>query len=177
MVAAVLIATLAVACGQAQQLDSRPAHTVDRLSPSSATLWVDVPGPDPGPDPEPEPARAPEPERAPAPPQPRATAASTVYAAATIPFVDDWLDAAGIPPALRPAFAAIGACESHHNPAAVGDGGQSLGWLQLWRGWFRPGEDPYDPVVNAAVGLRVYQARGRFGGPGGWTCADILGIP
>lgn len=106
-----------------------------------------------------------------------ATPQATAYAAAVPGTAEAWLAAADVPPSLRPAFAAIGACESHHNPAAVGDSGNSLGWLQLWRGWFRPGEDPYDPVVNAAVGLRVYQARGRFGGAGGWTCADILGIP
>lgn len=158
-----------------------------RLAPSAAYagegVGADVPTaspPAPLPTPEPTTPTTPTPVATPTPtptPAPAPAPQATAYAAAVPGDAEGWLAAADVPPSLRPAFAAIGACESHHNPAAVGDSGNSLGWLQLWRGWFRPGEDPYDPVVNATVGLRVYQARGRFGGAGGWTCADILGIP
>lgn len=100
-------------------------------------------------------------------PTPAPAPQATVYAAAVPGNAEGWLAAADVPPSLRPAFAAIGACESHHNPAAVGDSGNSLGWLQInWRTWF-----PYalsrglvsaedkdrwdDPVVNARVGYSV----------------------
>lgn len=79
----------------------------------------------------------------------------------------EWWEEAGV----------IGWCESQWSPAAVGDGGQSLGLMQLWVGWFTVGEDPFDPVTNLRVGLRVRTIRGRFGGNGGWTCADLNGIP
>jgi hypothetical protein len=47
----------------------------------------------------------------------------------------------------------------------------------LWGGWFREGEDPFDAVTNARVAVRIREIRGRFGGAGGWSCADRLGIP
>ena len=51
---------------------------------------------------------------------------------------------------------------------------------QLWRGWFHSagfdGEAWSDPVVNARTALYVRLVRGRFGGRGGWSCADHLGI-
>jgi len=87
------------------------------------------------------------------------------------------LRAAGAPEEWIPALLAIGECESHYSPYAKGDSGSSLGWLQLWGGWFRPGEDPFDAVTNARVAVRVREVRGRFGGGGGWSCADRLGIP
>lgn len=75
---------------------------------------------------------------------------------------------------------AIGACESGYRAGAVGDSGQSLGWLQIWRGWFPSfgyaESQAFDPVVNATVAVLIREQRGRFGGAGGWTCADKLGI-
>ena len=68
---------------------------------------------------------------------------------------------------------------------AVGDHGSSLGAPQLWRGWYRAiGVDPDDPAelwrdpdVQAEAATYVRSARGRYGGSGGWTCADLRGIP
>lgn len=88
-----------------------------------------------------------------------------------------FLRAAGAPEAWIPDMLTISACESHHGPYAVGDSGNSLGQYQLWSGWFRPGEDPFDPLTNARVAVRVRETRGRFGGAGGWSCADRWGIP
>ncbi len=90
--------------------------------------------------------------------------------------LDAVFDVAGVPPEWRSSFQAIGAAESHWNAAAIGDHGNSLGALQLWRGWFQSGEDPFDLVTNVRVGVRVRQYLGRFGGPGGWTTAAPLGI-
>lgn len=87
------------------------------------------------------------------------------------------LRAAGAPEGWIAALLAIGECESHLSPYAKGDSGSSLGWLQLWGGWFREGEDPFDAVTNARVAVRIREIRGRFGGAGGWSCADRLGIP
>lgn len=100
------------------------------------------------------------------------------------------LGAAGWPEEWIADILVIGACESSggrsdaagalFHPGETGDGGNSLGWLQLWSGWFRAsGEDVdrwWDPLVNARVGLYVRQVRGHFGGPGGWSCADRNGI-
>ena len=65
-------------------------------------------------------------------------------------------------------------------PGETGDGGSSLGMCQLWSGWFpAAGYDKaqwYVPGVNAATAVYVREVRGRFGGQGGWSCADILGI-
>ena len=83
---------------------------------------------------------------------------------------------AGVPAEWVEPLLAIAWCESRYSPGAVGDGSNSLGLHQLWTGWFREGEDPFDPVTNARVALRVRETRGRFGGGGGWTCADLLGI-
>lgn len=74
----------------------------------------------------------------------------------------------------------VSLCESKWNPAAVGDQGRSLGLFQLWRGWapwagYEP-EQLLDPSINASVALKVLQHRGRWGGAGGWTCADLEGI-
>jgi len=88
---------------------------------------------------------------------------------------------AGVPDEWHADFLAIGRCESSLSPYAVGDGGASLGWLQLWSGWYAAaGEDASqwaDPVVSARTALYVRKVRGRFGGGGGWSCADRLGIP
>lgn len=78
------------------------------------------------------------------------------------------------------AACAVAWCESRWNPGAVGDGGNSLGLFQLWTGWAAwygvPVEALYDPVTNTAVARAVLDYRGRWGGKGGWTCADLLGI-
>lgn len=85
-------------------------------------------------------------------------------------------DAAGVPAEWRADLDAIIECETRWNPLAVGDNGNSLGLGQLWFGWAREGEDLLDPVVNLRVAVRVRELRGRFGGGGGWSCADLLGI-
>lgn len=91
------------------------------------------------------------------------------------------LRAAGAPEDWIPDMVAISWCESRHSPYAVGDSGNSLGMWQLWSGWFRAAgysADQYaEPLVNARVALHVRETRGRFGGGGGWSCADLLGIP
>lgn len=78
------------------------------------------------------------------------------------------------------AACAVAWCESRWHPHAVGDGGNSLGLFQLWTGWAAwygvPVEALYDPVTNTAVARAVLDYRGRWGGKGGWTCADLLGI-
>ena len=86
------------------------------------------------------------------------------------------LRAAGAPEAWVPDMLTIAWCESHYSPGAVGDSGNSLGLFQLWSGWARPGEDLFDPLTNARVAVRVREIRGRFGGGGGWSCADLNGI-
>lgn len=84
---------------------------------------------------------------------------------------------AGWPVELHGAALAVSWCESKWSPNAVGDGGASVGIFQLWNGWFHEGEEPFDALTNAKVALRVREVRGRWGGGGGWSCADHLGIP
>ena len=88
-----------------------------------------------------------------------------------------FLKAAGAPEEWIPDLVTISACESRHRPGAIGDGGNSLGQYQLWRGWAREGEDLMDPLTNAKVAVRVRETRGRFGSAGGWTCATLNNIP
>ena len=87
---------------------------------------------------------------------------------------------AGWPAAWHDDALSVAWCESHWSPYAVGDGGNSLGAWQLWRGWWAAaGQDLgqwADPLTNARVALYVRSVRGRFGGPGGWSCADRMGI-
>jgi len=83
---------------------------------------------------------------------------------------------AGVPTEWREPLARIAWCESHWSPGAVGDSGNSLGLHQLWIGWARDGEDLMDPVTNSRVAVRIRETRGRFGGGGGWTCAEIVGV-
>ncbi len=82
--------------------------------------------------------------------------------------------------ATAPAACAVAWCESKYDPHAVGDGGRSLGIFQLWTGWAAwygvQVDALFDPAVNAAVARAVFEHRGRWGGAGGWTCADILAI-
>ena len=84
---------------------------------------------------------------------------------------------AGAPAEWVPDMLTIAWCESKFSPLAKGDSGNSLGLWQLWSGWFRAGEDPFDALTNARVAVRVREIRGRFGGAGGWSCADLNGIP
>lgn len=90
------------------------------------------------------------------------------------------LTEASWPAEWHDAALAVAWCESHYSPYAVGDGGNSLGMFQLWYGWARPaGYEPdqlFDPLVNARVALYVRQVRGRFGGAGGWSCAERMGV-
>lgn len=90
--------------------------------------------------------------------------------------ITDPMILAEVPIEYREPLSAIIQCESRWNPGAIGDHGNSLGAAQLWSGWFYEGEDPFDLVTNLRVATRVRSLRGRFGGGGGWTCADILGI-
>lgn len=88
---------------------------------------------------------------------------------------------AGWPRDLWDVGLALAWCESKWNVNAVGDGGKALSLFQThaWdRAWapLYAGRDPFDPVVAAEVALRIYEIRGRWGGAGGWTCADLLGI-
>lgn len=87
------------------------------------------------------------------------------------------LRAAGAPEAWIPAFLVIGRCESHFRARAVGGIRSIIGWLQIWSGWAAEGEDLFDPLTSARVGIRIRETRGRFGGTGGWQCADLNGIP
>ncbi|MBA4180256.1 MAG: hypothetical protein C0506_06655 [Anaerolinea sp.] len=83
----------------------------------------------------------------------------------------------GVPAEWRADLKAIAFCESRWRLDAVGDAGASLGLHQIWRGWAREGEDLMDPVTNTWVAVRVRETRGRYGGGGGWTCAELLGVP
>lgn len=121
------------------------------------------------------------------PPLPPAPITETTVAAASVAAdqltegqVAQILVEAGAPPEWVAPFLAIAWCESKYRPGAVGDGGNSLGLFQLWRGWapaygVAP-EAMFDPLVNARVAVYVRETRGRFGGGGGWTCATLLGI-
>ena len=118
-------------------------------------------------------------------PTPSPAQAATVRAAAyggslTEAEVIAVLREAGAPEEWIPPLLTIAFCESRWSPYAVGDGGNSLGMFQLWHGWARPmgyaPDDLFDPVKAARTALYVREVRGRFGGGGGWTCADLRGI-
>jgi len=100
--------------------------------------------------------------------------------------------AAGVPSTWQKDMADIAFCESSGgrdtvNLLAEGDSGNSVGFHQIgksrpgWDGWFIPAglnEEMWsDPLVNTRAALYIREYRGRFGGAGGWTCADLLGIP
>lgn len=94
--------------------------------------------------------------------------------------IDRVFDLADVPAEWRAALKSIAFCESRYNATAVGDSGASLGLFQLWSGWFSwagygVGEWS-DPVINTRVAMAVRNYRGRFGGAGGWSCADALSI-
>lgn len=94
--------------------------------------------------------------------------------------MDALLEVTGWPVEWREEAKAIAWCESRYRPGAVGDGGNSLGLMQLWAGWFAPAgysvEQAYDPTVNSHTALYVRTTRGRWGGGGGWSCAGLNGI-
>lgn len=81
---------------------------------------------------------------------------------------------------------AVSFCESQWKWWIAGDSGNSVGLFQMgrsrpgWYGWFiHFGVDEslaLDPVTNSRVALMARLERGRWGGFGGWTCADRLGI-
>ena len=110
------------------------------------------------------------------PPTPVAQAAS-VSGQLTEAEMRALLAEAGAPAEWIAPMLTIAFCESKYSPGAVGDSGNSLGVFQMWSGWFYAGEDPFDPLTNARVAVRVREIRGRFGGAGGWSCATNNGIP
>lgn len=81
---------------------------------------------------------------------------------------------------------AVSYCESQWRWWVAGDSGRSVSLFQMgvarpgWLGWFiHFGVDEsmaFDPVTNSRVALMARLERGRWGGFGGWSCADLLGI-
>lgn len=102
---------------------------------------------------------------------------ATAGTALTSEEVDALYAHVGVPWAWRADLKAIAHCESRWRFDAVGDNGNSLGLHQLWHGWAWAGEDLMVAETNTWVAVRVREIRGRFGGKGGWSCADLLGIP
>lgn len=65
------------------------------------------------------------------------------------------------------------------NPFDPHGGSHGLAQLNGEQHFLACGEDfaqRYDPIVNLRTALCVRAIRGRFGGPGGWSGADQLGI-
>lgn len=91
--------------------------------------------------------------------------------------VDAIFTEADVPADWGAPMKAIAWCESRYRPGAIGDSGNSLGLMQLWRGWAGPNDDLLDPVTNVRVAVKVRETLGRFGGSGAWSCATSLGIP
>lgn len=91
---------------------------------------------------------------------------------------DSYLLSAGVPLEWWADFKAIAHCESRWRPEAIGDGGNSIGLMQMWYGWASKAgvTDLLDPVQNLIAAKYVREVRGRYGGGGGWTCADKVGI-
>ncbi len=95
--------------------------------------------------------------------------------------------AAGWPSSIWPDMRAIVQCETGgtldptaHNGSDPNSGSYGLAQLNGTQHFDRAGE-PFeqwaDPVVNLRVALWLYNARGRFGGSGGWyTCALKNGL-
>ena len=88
---------------------------------------------------------------------------------------------AGAPEEWHADMLAIAWCESGWRVGAIGDGGNSLGLYQMWTGWAPAAgygvDELLDPAVNTRVAVYVRSVRGRWGGGGGWTCADLLSLP
>ena len=75
-------------------------------------------------------------------------------------------------------------CESgrntlSHNKSDPNGGSYGLSQLNGTQHFTKSGEDfelRYDPIVNLRTALWLRTVRGHFGGGGGWSCADKLGI-
>jgi hypothetical protein len=66
-----------------------------------------------------------------------------------------------------------------HNKSDPNGGSYGLSQLNGTQHFTKSGEDfemRYDPIVNLRVALWLRTVRGHFGGGGGWSCADKLGI-
>lgn len=66
-----------------------------------------------------------------------------------------------------------------HNKSDPNGGSYGLSQLNGTQHFIKSGEDfemRYDPIVNLRVALWLRTVRGHFGGGGGWSCADKLGI-
>lgn len=109
-------------------------------------------GAPPSPDPAPQPS--------PAPPAPQPPSAG-IYSYAQLEAL--WV-AAGGPPSVQAAAAAIAECESGGNPHAYNPSGAS-GLFQIL-GLPFPG-DPFDPMTNARMAVAKYNAAGGFSP---WVC-------
>ena len=96
--------------------------------------------------------------------------------------MDVVLTLATIPESDWSAYKAIAHCESRfvRDVVAHTDREHSLGLWQTWIGWWsHAGEDPADytdPVAAARVTRYVRDYLGRWGGPGGWSCAAKVGL-
>jgi hypothetical protein len=66
-----------------------------------------------------------------------------------------------------------------HNKSDPNGGSYGLSQLNGTQHFTKSGEDfemRYDPIVNLRTALWLRTVRGHFGGGGGWSCADKLGI-
>lgn len=66
-----------------------------------------------------------------------------------------------------------------HNTSDPNGGSYGLAQLNGRQHFDKSGEDfelRYDPIVNLRTALWLRTVRGHFGGGGGWSCADKLGI-
>ena len=100
--------------------------------------------------------------------------------------LDAFARAAGWPdqPGWWPEMKRIIGCESgynvySHNASDPNGGSYGLTQLNGRQHFDKAGEDfekRYDPVVNLRTALWLRTVRGHFGGGGGWSCADKLGI-
>jgi hypothetical protein len=87
----------------------------------------------------------------------------------------------GAPPEWVEDLVTIAWCESQGHPDSWNTKGEdSRGLWQLWVGWFRAAgftaDQWQDRHVNARTAVYVRETRGRYGGDGGWSCADLNGI-
>lgn len=95
--------------------------------------------------------------------------------------MDSYLLAAGVPLEWWADFKAIAHCESRWRPEAIGDGGNSIGLMQLNRMWFAyAGTDVEkwdDPLVNIQTAWATFNYDiGRGYEPWTqWSCRKVLG--
>lgn len=91
------------------------------------------------------------------------------------------MEMADVPQEWQRDFLALAWCESRYQPGAIGDGGASLGLLQiqpyaggrhLWRlealGYEPDPELLLDPIINLEVGVHIRETNGNFRA---WSCA------